>query len=323
MKIVSCFSRISEIRPLARAGADELYCAVDSLPYYFGEPSSRGRPSALPDLDSLRAAVSEAHSLGRRIAVALNHETPEFLPSREKALVRALKRADRYGVDAFIVSSPAIFELLGRAGVRAERHLSSVQPCFNSLAAEFFIRLGASRIILPNQLAPAEAGKLLALCRTRGVAVEVFDYRFFGCTYINGRCRMHSMDDLPQRPGTRGDSMCRMAPRPGDLSWINPVWTAPGRRRRIESSARRLAAGLTGSAPALADAGTFFDYFSAGVQYLKYGTRSDGPEVKAAKVRRLRAMLDLAEWISGKLPPEKARRLFIEKISRWNGETYR
>ena len=63
MKIVSCFSALRELEPLARAGADEFYTAAEGL-----LPFSSG---TLPP-EHLPRAVKEAHRLGRRISIAVN-----------------------------------------------------------------------------------------------------------------------------------------------------------------------------------------------------------------------------------------------------------
>jgi len=310
MKILSSFRDLAEIAPLAKAGADEIYCAVGPL------PSFKDR-AALRDIAALRRAVRTAHGLGLKLSVAVNSVILRFNPSKEARLLELLAEADEAGTDNFIVASPAMFALFSKLkGLRARLHLSSVQPCFNSFTAAFFIRLGVSRIILPNQLSPAEAAKILKLCRASGVETEIFDYRFFGCTYVNGRCYLHRPDHYTLTAEYGGGSMCH----PGLRSVVPAVLNAdPEWKQRLAGITDQFSARFArGTPPRIANPATFFDFLSAGVGYLKYGIRQDTGEEKVRKVKELRRMLDLAEELSRSLPRAQARRRFIESMSHWS-----
>ena len=313
MKIVSSFLRLSEIAPLAEAGADEVYCAVAQVPSF-------GDQASLRDMRTLRTAVRTAHDLGLKLSLAVNSVTLRFDPETEPRLLANLAAADAAGVDNFILANPAMFTLLSRLkGRKAGLHLSSVQPCFNALAAAFFIKLGVSRIILPNQLSPFEAGEILKLCRRHGVETEIFDYRFFGCAYVNGRCYMHRPEHYSLTPDYTGGSMCHPRfpaggmPAPAVLN-PDPAWK-PHLDGIIERFSERFSRGST---PRIANPASFFDFFSAGVGYLKYGIRQDAGAEKVKKVAELRAMLNRAKKISAALPRAAARRRFIEEMSRWD-----
>jgi len=77
-----------------------------------------------------------------------------------------------------------------------------------------------------------------------------------------------------------------------------------------------------GGAPRFCDATAFFDLALAGAQYLKYGTRHDPTPLKIRKVKALRKMSDLASTLSSTLPLDKARRIFIQKMSGWDGTRF-
>ncbi|HAH31617.1 MAG TPA: hypothetical protein DCL44_04820 [Elusimicrobia bacterium] len=318
MKIVSCFSYLEEIKPLAQAGADELYCAVATLPHF-------GKPAALTGIGPLKTAVRAAHGLGMKLSLAVNGIAPEFTLKQEAGLLKRLAAADASGVDAFITASPSMFSLLSKLKpqLRAKLHLSSVQPCFNSLTAGFFIKLGVSRLILPNQLAPFEAREIIKLCRARKVETEIFDYRFFGCAYLNGRCHLHFPDHYTPNIAIRDGSMCRLNVKAEKLPALSCIETDPAWKPRLGPVMKRLSVRLgCGGAPRMANAASFFDFFSAGVNYLKYGTRQDASEIKIKKVRELRAMLDLVEKFSTTLPHKDARACFIEKMTGWDGNKF-
>jgi hypothetical protein len=311
MKIVSCFSRLSEIAPLAAAGADELYCAVADIPSY-GHGALRG---------GLRAAAKAAHARGLKLSLAVNSLRLPYSKKQMAEFAGRLERAAGDGVDSFIVASPSVFTLFQelKRPLPVPVHLSSVQPCFNSRAARYFIRLGVSRLILPNQLSAQEAAEIFRECRAAGVETEIFDYRFFGCVYVNGRCNLHDPIFHTFTHGKEGDGLCRCG-GPGAKLNVKASEVAPGRAAETPALARRLYARMTcGGPPRLANAASFFDFFAMGTNYLKYGTRKDPSGVKIRKVEELRAMLDLAESLTGKLPPKAARAAFISRMTGWRG----
>jgi len=262
MKIVASFSRLEEIKPLAAAGADELYCSVDPL-FSFGDPVG------LPSFRELGRAAKAVHALGLKLSLAVNHVNPVFKVSEEAALVRKFSKARAAGVDAFIFANPGALALLGRAGLRgAQLHLSSVQPCFNSLTAGLFIGLGVSRIILPNQLAPQEAAALLKLCAARGVETELFDYRFFGCAYVNGRCGLHRPDNYTLKVRVPPGSMCR--PELGGAALPRALNLRPAWQDRVSELSVRVGARFgCGGGPRLANAASFFRFFVSGCPVLQ------------------------------------------------------
>lgn len=312
MKIVSCFSDLKELEPLAKAGADEFYTAIEGLPAF--------SVGFLPGRD-LDAAIKKTHALGKKIALAVNAIHAPATNKRLAAIEKRIRRLDKLGMDAFIISNPYLLALFSGRGRRlgAELHLSSVQPVFNSLSAAFFSRFGVSRLILPNQLSPNEALKTLAFCRARGIETEIFDYRFFGCAYINGRCQLHKPGHYNLKSALIGGNLCRINAASGGLVKLRTL-DLPGRAKELPALVKRLEDRFTcGGAPRLSNAAAFFDFFASGAHYLKYGTRHDGPEVKVKKVSELRAMLSLAERLSASLPPAEARRDFIRELSRWNG----
>ena len=295
-----------------KAGADELYCAVPALPAY-------GSAELLPDKD-LKPAIKTAHALGVKISLAVNSM---FIPCARAGARRLLDRLaalDQAGLDAFIVSSPALFALLKeRGGLKARLHLSSIQPCFNSETVKLFLGYGVTRVIFPNQLSGAEAAPAIKLCRKAGAETEIFDYRFFGCTYVNGRCKLHRPSFHTFVKVKEGAALCRS----GSGTWrglgLKSFDADPARAGELREVSGRVAARLGCGGPLrIADSGAFFDYFSAGTDFLKYGTRSDPSEAKARRVAAMRAMIAAAGEVSAKFPHKKARAAFVEKMNRWD-----
>ncbi|HBA61981.1 MAG TPA: hypothetical protein DCZ92_14435 [Elusimicrobia bacterium] len=311
MKVVSCFTDTAEMAPLVAAGAGELYCAVPAFPSY-GLAARLGTRRLLP-------AVKRAHELGVKLSLAVNSLYLDFDAPGWRRFGEELLKLDRAGLDSFIVSSPAFFALARKAGpFKAAIHLSSVQPCFNPAAAAFFMRLGASRVIFPVQLTGPETALMVRACRRAGAETELFDYRFFGCGYVNGRCKLHrpvfhTFNDMSQ-----AGELCRIGGCGGEVS-VKTLDADPAGKRELSAITARVAVRVNSGGPLrLSGAGAFFDAFAAGAGFLKYGTRSDPSPLKVRKVAAMRQMILLAEELKGELGPEKARAAFVSRMRAWD-----
>lgn len=309
MKIVSCYIDRAEIKPLVQAGADELYTSAYGLPS-FTEDCLRG--------GKLPAAIRDIHDLGKRALVALNSMYVMGSAAGMRALADKVFALDAAGADGFIISSPSLLSLLrsGPRKLRAELHLSSVQPCFNTATLRFFLRFGIKRLVLPSQLAPLEARELLRLCREEGVETEIFDYRFFGCVFVNGRCNLHIPRFHTFAKGVKGGSLCRCG-APGGAP-VKPFDINQSRAAEAPALARRVAARMGGGgAPRLYNAASFYDFFRLGIGWLKYGIRLDPTPEKVRKVRALKAMAGLAGSLTKELGVKAGREEFIRRMTAW------
>lgn len=296
MKIVSAFSDPRELPALARAGASEVYCAVKGLGAF-------GREGELGSMAGLREAALAARRLGLGLSVAVNHIYLGWDRPGADRLIDLLKRSDSLGVKAFIVSNLALPLLLKERGVRlsAEFHLSSVQPCFNSKAALFFLERGFSRIILPGQLPPGEAAGLISLLRARGAGAEVFDYRFFGCPFVNGRCQMHTPIFHSFEEGSDGRALCTINPSgSGRMEPRGLPAAGPARARALRAAARAGARFAGGSSPRLNNAAAFYAFYRMGAGWLKYGMRGAPTREKVRAVERMKEMIILASAVSAR-----------------------
>jgi len=301
MKIISCFSRLGEIAALAEAGAAELYCGLDQGS--FVDAGLDGGRKAL------ETAIVRAHALGLGITLAVNRMQFDFAGAERRRFVEDLLALDRLGIDNFIVANPAILLMVnehcarqGLAGLRAGLHLSSVQPCFNHLAVRFFQRFGFRRLILSNQLSCAEAIPILRACRKAGVETEIFDYIFFGCPYINGRCDFHAL-------GTKSAAPCRPA---GSALALKARPLDPRRSGEVAAIRERFAARMQRGGPSrISNPASFFDFVVQGVQYVKFGTRMDPLPEKVRKVRLIAAKVRLVQTLIERYGVAPARRAFL------------
>jgi|GEM_PF-520962 len=326
MKVLSCFSKASEVELLAQAGADEIYCALKGL-------NSFGEGGKVGDMDELKKSVDIAHSLRLKVSLAVNgvvsarrdiSEVRTVL--KDYPFMNLLIKADEAGIDSFIVANPAVLEALSNyRGRRAKLHLSSVQPCFNIEAASFFLdRFDISRFIFSNLLSPYEACKIIAMCKKRGVETEIFDYRFFGCSYINGKCLMHNPQYYSLKEGAvppPGVAMCRpyasdSRPAMPEVLALNGVGED---NPELISLKWRIAETVTCRGPyPFYNFSSFFDFFALGIDFLKYGTRQDPVCIKTAKVRALRRLVDLAQKYKDSYPLAEAKARFLKDMEKWH-----
>jgi hypothetical protein len=153
------------------------------------------------------------------------------------------------------------------------------------------------------------------------VETEIFDYRFFGCVYVNGRCGLHKPVFYdPEGGGIAEGSLCRCGPACGAPA-ARPLAADPRRAAEAPALARRVALRMgCGGAPRFYNAASFYDFYRMGVGWLKYGVRSDPPAAKVRKVRELRSIADLAERLTRELGAAAARNEFIRRMTAWRGE---
>lgn len=189
MKLLAPISRVDEVEPLIRSGAEELYCGL--------VPAAWVQTEAVDDwLNRRNPRGANLHSLrdiARIVALAAEHDVPVFLtlnahhykPEQLPLIVEMARRVADLGVEALIISDVSLMLAIRDAAIPIRIHLSSLGTCTNAESAAFFAELGADRIILPRHLSAREIRVLLA----GGVDVE---YEVFllndGCAYEEGHC---------------------------------------------------------------------------------------------------------------------------------------
>jgi hypothetical protein len=306
MRLLSCITDKREIPVFKKLGVDEVYFAVDDIPNY-------ANAGAIGTAAAAREVVRAAHAHKLKILLAANGREARPEGFGREALVSKLKLVAAAGVDGLIVSSPGLFFTLRAEKIGLPLHLSSVQPCFNTGTARFFVEnFGVSRVILPNQLAAREAEGILKYCRSAGVETEIFFYKFFGCPYINGACYLHRPRYYTAVGAQPEGGMCRMGSG-GSLAKVSPALVFRRDAAAIARTAARLSVRLSrGGAPRLLNAAGFFDYCLAGVDCVKYGTRTDDTATKVANLKRIKTTMELFGKLAGRFSPAEARRRFVE-----------
>ncbi|HAT71357.1 MAG TPA: hypothetical protein DCS63_00895 [Elusimicrobia bacterium] len=306
MRLLSCITDRREIPLLKKLGVDEVYFAVSDVPNY-------ANVGAIGTAAQARGIVRAAHDCGLKVFLAANGREARLGPRDRELLAGRIRAVADAGVDGFIVSNPGMLRIFREENTGVPLHLSSVQPCFNSGTARYFVEtFGVSRIILPNQLAAAEAAGILRYCKSKGVETEIFFYKFFGCPYINGACYLHRPKYYTAAGQRPEGEMCRIGSG-GALAGVSALRVFGGEAAGIARTAGRLSLRVSrGGSPRLLNAAAFFDFCLSGVDCVKYGTRTDPTGIKIENIRRIKRSLEIFAGLAGRFPPEEARRRFVE-----------
>lgn len=153
------------------------------------------------NLDEIKESVLYAHNLNKKIYVTVNIA----LHSKElKDLENYLKDLDKIGVDAIIISDPAIIEI-ARKNTSLELHLSTQQSTLNIEAVKFFKKQGITRIVMGREANREDIKKIID---ETGMEIETFIHGAM-CSSVSGRCVLSNFFTL--RDSNRGgcSQICR------------------------------------------------------------------------------------------------------------------
>ncbi len=235
MKLVVGVKNYAEAEAFVSAGAEELYGGL------YDVPNHRLPNMSFQDMGELKAAVRLAVSRGRRFSFLLNQ--PCFGEGIKRALDAAAE-LDAAGLPACIVRELPMLEALRALRLKASVTVSSLALCFNLPAMRRFRQLGASRVILPFHISPAEAEPLIK--NRLGLETEVFFNSDFCCVNMDPACRLFNL--------TRAGQTCR-------FNYHGPggPWRMPG-----PTVAQQL--------------GSDYDFYRCGAPFVKIVRRRDFAE---------------------------------------------
>jgi len=152
-------------------------------------------------LEEIEKSVKYAHSLNKKVYVTVNI----VLHNKElKAVESYLKKLDKIGVDAIIISDPSIIEI-AKKHTSLELHLSTQASTLNTEAAKFFKKQGITRIVLGREANRDETKNIIDEV---GIEIETFIHGAM-CSSISGRCVLSNFFTL--RDSNRGgcSQICR------------------------------------------------------------------------------------------------------------------
>lgn len=152
-------------------------------------------------LEELKEGVEFAHDLHKKVYVTVNIA---LHTSELKALTNYLKELDQIGVDAIIISDPAIISL-AKENTNLELHLSTQQSTLNYEAVKFWKEEGITRIVLGRETTKKE---IMEIKKHVDIEIECFIHGAM-CASYSGRCVLSNF--LTARDSNRGgcSQICR------------------------------------------------------------------------------------------------------------------
>lgn len=192
-------------------GADAVYCGTPKL-------SLRSRSSVTDD--DLVKTVQYAHSIGKKVYVAINifawDETYEEIKVQAQML-------NEIKVDGIIVSDGGVVDMVKQYAPDCEIHISTQANTVSYHTCQFWHKNGAKRVILGRELNKAQIKEIMEH-KPADLSIEMFVHGAL-CFGYSGRCFLSEF--LAGRSGNLGDcaQTCRWAfnlyaedrNRPGEL----------------------------------------------------------------------------------------------------------
>lgn len=155
-------------------GADAVYAGTSKL-------SLRTR-AELND-DSLEETIKYAHSIGKKVYVALNIYASD---ADYTEIEEQVKRLDKVHADAIIASDPGVIMAIKKIAPNLEIHISTQANTVSLHAAEFWREFGAKRVILARELSKDRIEYMMKN-KPEDLEVEMFIHGAI-CYAYSGRC---------------------------------------------------------------------------------------------------------------------------------------
>ena len=155
-------------------GADAVYAGTSKL-------SLRTR-AAIND-DSLEEKIKYAHSIGKKVYVALNIYAfdDDYIEIENQ-----VKMLDRIGADAILASDVGVIDTIRKVAPKMEIHISTQANTLSLHAAKFWREYGAKRVVLSRELSK-ERIEYIVKNKPEDLEVEMFIHGAI-CYAYSGRC---------------------------------------------------------------------------------------------------------------------------------------
>ncbi|MBE0447753.1 MAG: U32 family peptidase [Actinobacteria bacterium] len=147
-------------------------------------------------IEDIKKAVSTVRAAGKKLYVAMNifARNSDF-----DGIADFIGDIADAGVDAVIIADPGILTIVRNLAPELRIHISTQANITNATAAEFWGKMGASRVVLARELSAPEVAEI---AQNTSVETEVFVHGAM-CISYSGRCLMSKF--LANRDGNRGD----------------------------------------------------------------------------------------------------------------------
>ncbi len=151
IELVAPAGNLRQVGLVLDAGADAVY---------LGLKETSSRPSICDlEFSEIQEATSLVKERGRKIYLALNKG---ISPGEEAIWEEVLERLGHLPLDALILSSPDLINLLRERGISFPLHASSLLAVYNSQAVSFLKKLGFRRVTPSNSLFADELYQIIA-----------------------------------------------------------------------------------------------------------------------------------------------------------------
>lgn len=155
-------------------GADAIYAGTAKL-------SLRSRAEL--NSDTLEETCKYAHSLGKKVYVALNIYAND---TDYDEIIEEVKRLDKVGADAIIASDPGVIDTIKEVAPNMEIHISTQANIVSLHSANFWRKYGAKRVILARELSKDRIEYIMKN-KPKDLEVEMFVHGAI-CYAYSGRC---------------------------------------------------------------------------------------------------------------------------------------
>ena len=170
-------------------GADAVYAGTSKLSL---------RTRAEINSDTLEETIKYAHSIGKKVYVALNIYAMDEDYDEIKSEV---KRLDDIGADAIIASDVGVINTIKKIAPNMEIHISTQANTVSLHAAEFWRNFGAKRVVISRELSK-EKIEYIMKNKPEDLDVEMFIHGAI-CYAYSGRCYLSKY--LANRCANQGD----------------------------------------------------------------------------------------------------------------------
>ena len=170
-------------------GADAVYAGTAKL-------SLRSRSDL--DSDSLKETIEYAHSIGKKVYVALNIYAND---TDYKEIEEEILKLKEEKADAIIASDVGVIETIKRLAPDMEIHISTQANTVSLHAANFWYKYGAKRVVISRELS-RDRIKYIMENKPKDLEVEMFVHGAI-CYAYSGRCYLSKY--LTGRCANQGD----------------------------------------------------------------------------------------------------------------------
>lgn len=186
-EVLSPAGTLEKLKVAVNYGADAVFVGGQA----YGLRSRAGNFS----MEEMAEGINYAHDHGVKVYVAANMVTHEGNEIGAGAWFRELRDL---GLDAVIVSDPALIAICATDAPGLEIHLSTQASSTNYETFEFWKELGLTRVVLAREVTMAE---LAEICKRTSVEIEAFVHGAM-CISYSGRCVLSN--HMSHRDANRG-----------------------------------------------------------------------------------------------------------------------